>query len=87
MKLKAPANGVWKQRERGEDPSLDCGIGLRAGGDSCANGSDWRPACTRFYRFSASRFSKKRPFYALFRAIDEDANFAENANQLILFGF
>ena len=34
---------------------------------SCANGWDWRPACTRFYRFSASRFSRKRPFYALFR--------------------
>jgi succinate dehydrogenase hydrophobic anchor subunit len=33
MKLKAPANGVWKQRERGEDPNLDCGIGVRSGGD------------------------------------------------------
>ena len=34
---------------------------------SCANGWGWRPACTRFYRFSASRFSRKRPFYAPFR--------------------
>src|ERR1035437_2916682 len=35
---------------------------------SCASGWDWRPACTSFYRFSASRSSRKRPFYAPFMA-------------------
>jgi hypothetical protein len=29
--------------------------------------TSWRPACTRFYRFSALRSSRKRPFYAPFR--------------------
>src|ERR1035438_2847253 len=33
----------------------------------CASGWDSRPVCTRFYRFSASRFSRKRRFYGLFR--------------------
>ena len=27
----------------------------------------WTPACIKSYRFSAYRFSRKRPFYALFR--------------------
>ena len=34
---------------------------------SSANGWNWTPACIRFYRFSASRFSRKRPFHASFR--------------------
>src|SRR5207244_2765059 len=30
---------------------------------SSVSASGWRPVFTRFYRFSASRFLKKRPFY------------------------
>ena len=41
----------------------------------------------RFYRFSASRYSRKCPFYAPFRASTRTADSTENANQLILFDF
>ena len=34
---------------------------------SSAKGSDWRPAFTNFYRFSALPYSRKRPFYGHFR--------------------
>jgi len=46
---------------------------------SCASGWGWRPACTRFYRFSAHAF-EKTPILCVLQAIDQNANFAENAN-------
>lgn len=52
-----------------------------------ANDSDWRAACTRFYRFSASRFSRKTPILCALQTTDAAANFAKNVNQLILFEF
>jgi len=52
---------------------------------SCANGWDGGQP-VQFYRFSASRFLRKRPFYTS-SGHDADANFAENVNQLILFDF
>jgi hypothetical protein len=57
------------QRERGEDANLDRGVGFTCWWPSRANGWGCRPVCTKSYKFSALRVSRKRPFHAPFRPL------------------
>jgi len=47
----------------------------------------WRRVFTRFYRFSASPFLKKRPFLRAFPVFDSQDDLVDCGNQLNLFDF
>ncbi len=76
-----------QHRERREDPNL-IGQGSRSTCSSPSSASVWgsKPRFTRFYRFSASRFSRKRPFYRHFKHATQNDSL-DSGNQLILFDF
>jgi len=74
------------QRERREDPNLDRGVGLCAGGDRAQAVGD-RGQLYQILQILSLTLFEKTPISCALQAIDGDANFAENANQLILFDF
>jgi hypothetical protein len=71
------------QRERREDPDLDCGVDLCAGADGAQatrSGSQSLPDST-------DSLFEKTPILRALQACDSDNDLFDTGNQLILFNF
>jgi hypothetical protein len=76
------------QRERREDPNLDCRLGLRAGGHRPqAYESGLESSLYQILQILSLTLFEKTPILQALQASDSQEEFLDPGNQLILFDF